>query len=910
MAVCLLDSNAHVVLTNRQARAILNRSQAACEGLPARSLLGWDSDENAAARSNVDPASTNTDLPLCGVRRIFPYGPERPTAVEWKQVPVSGIAGIAFMLILRDVSRELEVEDDRQRLMAMAEESPYPIVELNADGCILYANPAMTELLNRYGFTAAGSPMVLPEQVSAIVRRCLESHRRESSCDVEILEASYSWTFCPVSTHNIVRGYAVDLTAVRATQRSLRETADHLQEANRQLDQALSQAHEATRAKAAFLATVSHELRTPMNGVIGMTSLLQETSLTDEQHSYVETIRQCGETQLTLINDVLDCSKIEAGKLELECIDFNLRVTVEDVLAQFAERAQSKGLEITGLVHAAVPMGLRGDPGRLRQVLTNLVGNAIKFTERGEVTLQAFLAASSEDDVVVRFEVTDSGIGISPEAQARLFQPFTQADSTTTRKYGGTGLGLAISKQLIELMGGQVGVESVTGRGSMFWCTARLGKQTDTVPAIMPAADLHGRRALIVDDNDSNRTILTHLLTGWGMTVACAEHAERASDLIEQAVRSNQPYDVGIIDMMMPGKDGLQLARELKASPEAASLRLVILTSLVQRGHAEQAKQAGFTAYLTKPVRHDQLQGCLRTVLGLPVPSHQRSSSGSTARQTPPLITRHTLRESAHRPRVLVAEDNLVNQRLAVRMIERLGYSVDIVSNGVEVLQAIERVQYAAIVMDCHMPEMDGYAAAQEIRRREASVSGDRERRHVPIIALTANAMRGDRDRCLASGMDDYLAKPVKIEELGSVLGRWIAPGEPSQPIPNGEETAPLRQRTGVFEPQKMLENIGGDRELLEQLLSMFLDRHPTMLSDIATALAQQDSRSLERAAHTLKGTAGNLCAPAVVLLSGQLEAMARLNNLREAPNLLSQLESKVYQLVEALREYSPIKTC
>ena len=354
-----------------------------------------------------------------------------------------------------------------------------------------------------------------------------------------------------------------------------------------------------------------------MNGVIGMTSLLMETSLTTEQQSYAETIRQCGEALLQLINDVLECSKIEAGKLELECLDFNLRTTVEQVLAQFAERAETKGLELTGLVHAAVPTGLKGDPGRLRQILTNLVANAVKFTDKGEVTLQAYLEEDLPDTTVIRFEVTDSGIGINPNTQAKLFRPFVQADSSTTRKYGGTGLGLSISKQLVELMGGQIGVRSTEGQGSTFWCTARLQKQAGSPRAILPTGDLTGKRVLIVDDNESNRLILHHLVSGWGMVDDLAEDAESALHRIAEATQRGVPYDLAILDVIMPGKDGLQLARELQSHPAGSGIRLVVMTSMLQRGHAEQARQAGAMGYLPKPVRHDELRDCLRTVLGL-----------------------------------------------------------------------------------------------------------------------------------------------------------------------------------------------------------------------------------------------------------------------------------------------------
>jgi CheY-like chemotaxis protein len=613
-----------------------------------------------------------------------------------------------------------------------------------------------------------------------------------------------------------------------------------------------------------------------------------------------------------LINDILECGKIEAGKLELECIDFNLRTTVEDVLSQFAERAQTKGLELTGLVHAAVPTCLRGDPGRLRQILTNFVGNAIKFTEQGDVTVQAFLEKDLADAVVVRFEVTDSGIGIPPDVQARLFQPFTQADSSTSRKYGGTGLGLAISKQLAERMGGHVGITSQSGHGSTFWCTAHFLKQTTSPLASVPSAELTARRVLIVDDNESNRMILHHLVTGWGMVDDQARDATSAMALIEQRAVNGVSYDVAIVDMLMPGKDGLQFAKELKVHPVGSLVRLVILTSLVQRGHEELARKAGFVAYLTKPVRHDQLSNCLRTVLGLP---GLVSEGKLTAVTAPPLITRHTLAETLSAPRVLVAEDNLINQKLTVRMLEKLGYQSDVVENGQEALAALGRGSYAVVLMDCQMPLVDGFEATRLIRQREAtaqeSAAADSTlARHIPIVALTANAMQGDRERCLVAGMDDYLAKPLRKEDLKGVLDRWIPVSIHSQVAhaggaelsAEGSDAEPL---SVIFDVAAMLRNLGGDRALLEELVELFLQRYQAMFEDIRAALANREQEAVERAAHTLKGTAYNLCASEVVLFAGQLEALGRLGTLLEGPIVYAQLENAVLRLVRALEERS-----
>lgn len=840
-----------------------------------------------------------------------------PVPVEWTCAPGTFDGRTVLIISIRDLSHELELKQGRDRLAAIAEESPLPMIEVDRHMSLLYANPAMISLLSRFGYNLEGFPNVAPGNLPDIVRRCLTTGHVLHDEAVVVPEASFSWTFCPVLTHDVVRGYAVDMTSVHKTQQALQLSADQLRQSNRRLDQALDEAKESARVKTAFLATISHELRTPMNGVIGMTSLLMETSLTSEQQSYAETIRQCGEALLQLINDVLECSKIEAGKLELECLDFNLRTTVEQVLAQFAERAETKGLELTGLVHAAVPTGLKGDPGRLRQILTNLVANAVKFTDKGEVTLQAYLEADLPDTAVIRFEVTDSGIGINPNTQAKLFRPFVQADSSTTRKYGGTGLGLSISKQLVELMEGQIGVRSTEGQGSTFWCTARLQKQAGSPRAILPTGDLSGKRVLIVDDNESNRLILHHLVSGWGMADDLAEDAESALHRIAEAKQRGMPYDLAILDVIMPGKDGLQLARELQCHPAGSGIRLVVMTSMLQRGHAEQARQAGAMGYLPKPVRHDELRDCLRTVLGLT--EGQASKGTPTGSVVPQLVTRHMVAENVQHRRILIVEDNIVNQKLIVRMVEKLGYKPDVVENGEEALAALAKGDYAVILMDCQMPVMDGFETTRCIRKGETaaashdSPSGSSNRSdmaspstpHVPIIAVTANAMQGDRECCLATGMDDYLAKPIRLDELRNALARWIS--TPPDAVVTGKHkliptTADLTR--GIFDPAKMYQNIGGDSELFAQLVCLFLDRYHTMLADIRTALADADSVALERMAHTFKGTAGNLCASEVALTAGRLEAVGHLNALRDAPPVYAQLELEIARLVHVLESY------
>ncbi len=819
-------------------------------------------------------------------------GSQRSLPVEWTCSPAVHPAPRGLVVTLRDLSREEELEQERDQLAAIAEESPSPIVELDAHAQVLYANPAMVSLLTKHGYGAGGFPKVVPPGLPGLVATCLETGRPLPCENVELPGACFSWTLCPVPGQHRVRGYALDMTDSYEAQRRLVDS-------NRRLDQALTAARESAQAKTAFLATVSHELRTPMNGVIGMTALMMETPLSPEQRSYADTIRQCGEALLQLINDLLECSKIEAGKLELERLDFNLRTTVEQVLAQFAERAQVKGLELLGLVHAAVPTGLRGDPGRLRQVLTNLVANAVKFTDRGEVTLQAYLAEEDPESALIRFEVTDTGIGIAPETQSRLFVPFVQADSSTTRKYGGTGLGLSISKQLIELMGGQMGVRSIPDKGSTFWCTARFQKQSSSPRAIVPAGELAGRRVLIVDDNESNRMILHQLVNGWGMVDDVAQDAGDALSLVAAAKASGRPYELAILDVMMPDKDGLELARELRHHPGCPGLRIVVMTSLLRRGHAEEARKAGAMAYLTKPVRHDELRDCLRTVLGVSTadPLHHTPA--------PRLITRYTLAEGAARPCILIAEDNIVNQKLAVRMVEKLGFQGDVVENGQKALEAVTTGRFAAVLMDCQMPLMDGFEATRRIREHEAAAhAAGAGAGHIPIIAVTANAMAGDRERCLAAGMDEYLAKPVKLDELRQALERWTADaagGHAAQPSPDADEPADERR---TFDRARMFENIGRDEELFQQLVALFLDRHETMLGSIKEALARGDAAQVERAAHTLKGTAANLCATAVAQAAGRLEAVGHLGVLRDAPPVYAELEMEVLRAVRILKRH------
>jgi len=557
----------------------------------------------------------------------------------------------------------------------------------------------------------------------------------------------------------------VDITDRKQAELKLLETNRQLEEATARANQMADQAALANSAKSEFLATMSHEIRTPMNGIIGMTGLLLDTNLDDEQHRYAETVHASGESLLSLINDILDFSKIEAGKLDLETLDFDLTPLLEDFADAMAMQSFEKGLEFICAASPDVPTYLRGDPGRLRQILLNLASNAIKFTPSGEVAVRACLVASTDSAVTLRFSITDTGIGIPEDKQAYLFQKFTQVDASTTRHFGGTGLGLAISKQLAQLMGGEIGFTSTAGQGSEFWFTATLARPEGTPPALQQFADLEGCHILVVDDNATNREVLTTQLRAWGMRVDEAPDGPSALLMLARARDAGDPFQTAILDMQMPGMDGATLGRHIRADTTLKSIRLVMLTSLGQPGLSQPLGDIGFAASLTKPARKSEL---LHSLL---------ASAPATAESQQPLRPINKPHGSTFR--ILLVEDNITNQKVAAALLHKMGLRADTVANGLEALHALETLPYDLVLMDVQMPEMDGLTATRIIRSPESAVRNQR----IPIIAMTARAMQGDQQMCLDAGMDDYVVKPVTYKPLAATLERWLPAQTPAPPV-------------------------------------------------------------------------------------------------------------------------------
>lgn len=892
----------------------VNQTELEMLGYTAQEMVGrtvWDFIVEQPS-SSVIPVDGSGDLHLEAAQRTFRKkdGGKVPVLMRHRLITTASGEVHGMRSTLQDISALKRVEQElrtaEEKYRSIFENAIEGIFQTTPDGRFQSANPALALI---YGYA---TPQEMIRQLSDLKTQLyVDPNRRQQFIEqietegevtgfvsqVFRQDGSVIW----ISEHaRVVRGdrgrvlyyegTVEDITARRETEEAMARARDA--------------AVESARLKSEFLANMSHEIRTPMNGIIGMTGLLMDTEMTPKQRDFAQTIQQSADSLLHILNDILDFSKIEAGMMVFEDIDFDLPAAVEGSADVLGERAASKKVELITLVHCDVPHALRGDPGRLRQVLTNLVGNAVKFTASGEVFVRARKVEEAWNDVTVRFEITDTGIGIAPEAQAKLFHAFVQADGSTTRKYGGTGLGLAICKQLVTQMGGEIGVQSVPGIGSTFWFTAKFAKQFpgNSAPFVRKAS-LQGRRILVVDDNESIRTSIQHVLASWGLDQSLASSGEAALEFLRREAGRGRPIDIVLMDLAMPGMDGIMLARGIKTDPRLSHSRLIMMNTLDRRDDMESFRSSGVDAYLSKPMKQKALLDSLEEVLasqdeprailsGLMIMGTGNSAVSGENR------TRQGLR-------ILIAEDNIVNRKVALNQLEKIGYSAEAVENGRLAVDAIDKGGYDLVFMDCQMPELDGYAATQEIRRREGSS------KHTWIVAMTAHSLEGDREKCLQAGMDDYVSKPVKPENVKAAIERYFLKHGPAS-LAQEPIAQPLGDPSEYVDPAAL----DGFRQfdtddgpsLLTQLIEVFLENTPLLLRDLRTALAKGSAPDLQRVAHTLKGSCSNFGAHRLRAACMRLEQLAETGSVDGAEILLHEIERTFEGVRQALeREISAV---
>jgi PAS domain S-box-containing protein len=805
-------------------------------------------------------------------------------------------AALAIYLERREseATRALKALNEQQ--FALDQHSIVAITDLK--GSIIFVNQRFCDIS---GYTE--------EELLGQNHRILNSGRQEKSFWVNMFRTISSGSIFNGEICNRTKDgqeYWVDTTIVpffgddKASSRyiSIRTDITKTKQAELSLQEAKDSAEAGSLAKSEFLANMSHEIRTPMNGVIGMTNLLLSTPLNKIQYTYAKTVKDSAEFLLSIINDILDFSKVEAGMLEMEILEFDMSLIMNDFGRSIAFRAHEKGLELICPAEVIQHQWFNADPGRIRQILNNLVGNAIKFTHTGEVAVHYHVLERSALRSKLLFEVVDTGIGLSSEQQKGLFERFNQADGSTTRKYGGTGLGLAISKQLTELMGGEIGVSSKEGKGSTFWFTLDIAN-AQSKPSVEQALDLHGQKILVIDDNLTNRTLLDQLLINWQVEHTVVDSGKAALKVLSDAALQGQPYDIAIVDMQMPEMDGIELGALIKQDNTLSSIRLVMLTSQGTRGDAEKFNQAGFDGYLNKPIDQSVLYNTLLRVSGIRSPNHS-------------LITSYNAHQQVQfNARILVVEDNVTNQLVAQYILEEFGIQPDMTANGQEAIRALEILPYDLVFMDCQMPVLDGYDATRQIRDINSKVLD----RDIPIIAMTANAMQGDREKCIGAGMNDFISKPVESGKVLQVLQQWLPEHESDNSSHENDDeidtpiaTEPNTE-TNENTPEVILDSAAMRHRLMnnEQLIHKVIDTFSTdmvlQIELLKTAIIEEDFVATATQAHKIKGASANVSGIALSALAQIVEDASKANELETLQEVIPKIESQFILLKAAMGE-------
>jgi PAS domain S-box-containing protein len=828
----------------------------------------------------------------------------------------------SFVDITRQKRTEKLLKDQSLFIQSLLDSAPTPIFHKDKRGVYLGCNRAFEKMLGKsrdeiIGHTALD--VAPPDLAEVYHRKDLELIRKGGTQTYEaevatprdrrtVIFHKSVFMSCEGEPAGLV-GVVTDITERKRVEEQARKAkeqaealARHLEQETAFANQMAAQAEMANYAKSEFLANMSHEIRTPLNGILGLTGLLLDTPLDEDQHRYARLARRSGESLLSIVDDILDFSKIEAGKMELEATDFDLLEFLEEFGDMFASRAQSKGLEFVCTTDPQVPRRLRGDKGRLRQILMNLVGNAVKFTSEGEIVVQASPVrdASEEDEVVLRFTVRDTGVGISTEKQKGLFEAFTQADSSTTREYGGTGLGLAISRQLAELMGGAIGVESQEGEGSEFWFTVRLGQQPGSVPEHEPPSELGTRRVLVVDDNSTNRRTLCSHMVAWGIRAEGAVTSE-ALEILHRAAERGEPFDFALLDGTGPEERETGLPETIKSDPVLRNVRLVSMRPMESQGKSRSLGEQGFEAVLHKPVGpSDLLETLVALVRGTGTAAEEPEGDFQDPEPHPPWAG----------GRILLAEDNSTNQELTRAILGKLGLSCDVVSTGLAAVQALKETRYHLVIMDVQMPEMDGLEATRKIRNPATGIPDP----EVPIIAMTAHALKGDRERCLEAGMNDYVSKPVEVASLTEVLRGWLpehldregsgpetTSGAPDTPrASSGAPSSP----TPAFDRAGLMNRLMGDEAMARTIAAGFLKDVPGQLDSLRHDLEAGDSSGLQRRAHSIAGAARGVGGQVLGRTAAELEELTGDGRLEEAGPLLRALDREFAQLKTELETF------